>query len=66
MAENVILNDNQLKTLTDIVKMGKAEMSNFDKRCINALEKRGMVKTSENKKGIFVVPTARGKKYHDD
>lgn len=64
MAETITINDKQKDTLKDVVKAGRAIVEgNFDKRTINALEVRGLVKKSENKKGIFVAPTAKGKKF---
>lgn len=37
--------------------------SGLDKRSIGALERRGLVKCTETKKGSFVIATAKGKKH---
>jgi predicted transcriptional regulator len=59
-----IINTKQKSTLKTIVAQGKVDLSTkIDKRTVNALEVRGLVKTSESKKGAFVAPTAKGKKY---
>ena len=63
--QTVNINEKQTDTLKSIVKSGKMNVieAKLDKRTINALETRGLVKKSENKKGIFVIATAKGKKF---
>lgn len=62
--ENITLNTNQTKVLKDIVASGKVDFTTgIDKRSVNALAKRGLVKITETKKNTFVAPTAKGKKY---
>jgi RNA-binding protein YhbY len=64
MAESITINTNQLSTLKAIVAAGKATLDhNFDKRTVNALETRGLVKVTTNRKGTFAAPTAKGKKF---
>jgi len=64
MAEAVSINENQEKALKMIVKDGQSLIKgNFDRRTISAFENRGLVKTTEKKKGIFVAATAKGKKF---
>lgn len=62
---NTAINETQTDTLKWIVKAGKTDIveANLDKRTINALARRGFVKVTENKKGTFAVPTAKGKKF---
>lgn len=60
--ETITLSANQAKVLKEVVAAGKIDLSSVDKRAVNALETRGLVKTSESKKGTFVAPTAKGKK----
>jgi DNA-binding MarR family transcriptional regulator len=60
--ETITLSANQAKVLKEVVAGGKIDLTSVDKRAVKALETRGLVKTTENKKGIFVAPTAKGKK----
>jgi predicted transcriptional regulator len=63
--QTIQINEKQTDTLKSIVKTGKVNVieANLDKRTVNALETRGLVKKSENKKGLFVIATAKGKKF---
>jgi len=63
--ETINLNTNQTKALKQIIASGKATVGSgfeVDARSARALEARGLVKVTENKKGIFAIPTAKGKK----
>jgi len=62
MTQQVTINEAQKAALKTIVDGGRQSADTFNKRTIFALENRGLVKTTENKKGIFVAPTAKGKK----
>lgn len=59
---NTSLNDNQKEVLAGIIKCGKAETKSFHTGTLKALDSRGFVKFTENKKGKFVQATAKGKK----
>jgi hypothetical protein len=61
--EIVIINEAQKDALKVIVK-GRVniEEAGLDKRTINALERRELVKITENSKGLFAAATAKGKK----
>lgn len=59
---NTSLNDNQKEVLAGIIKCGKAETKAFHTGTLKALDNRGLVKLTENKKGRFVQATAKGKK----
>jgi len=62
--QQINISEKSLDTLKSIVKAGgKISTDDFDKRSIRALATRELVKISENKKGIFVAPTAKGKKF---
>jgi len=61
--QQVVINKNQTDALKDIVKAGKVNFSDIDKRTAKALQTRGLVKINEGKKATFVVPTAKGKKF---
>lgn len=64
--QNISINDKQSDALKAIVKTGKQVVKgNFDIRTVGALEARGLVKTSENSKGLFVIATAKGKKFRN-
>lgn len=65
MATQIIsISEKSLKILKDIVKVGgKVDAASFDKRSIRALAARKFVKTTENKNGSWVLPTAAGKKF---
>lgn len=52
----------QKTELAYVIKRHKVETREVDGRSINALERRGLVKINETKKGTFVVATAKGKK----
>jgi hypothetical protein len=52
----------QAKQLKAVIVAGKSILEDLDGRSVNALERRGLVKVTENKKGTFVAPTAKGKK----
>lgn len=52
----------QEKTLKTLIKDGKSDAKAFNGNTIKALASRGFVKTTENKKGVFVIATAKGKK----
>jgi hypothetical protein len=60
--ETITLSANQAKVLKEVVAAGKIDLSTIDKRAVNALETRGLVKTTETRKGMIVAPTAKGKK----
>ena len=63
MQANISINERQTDTLKSIVTEGKQLIrGNFDKRTCRALETRGLVKITTNKKGEFVNATAKGKK----
>lgn len=58
------LNPNQTKALKDIVAGGKIAVgSDIDGRTARSLENKGLVKVATTKAGIFVTPTAKGKKF---
>jgi len=61
--QQIKINENQEAALSQIISEGKVIADDFDKRTIGALETRGLVKVTENKKGVFVAPTAKGKKF---
>ncbi len=63
MSQAININEKQISALQNILKKGKIIADGFDKRTVRALELRGLVKTSANKKGFFVQPTAKGKKF---
>lgn len=64
MAESVSINPKQVSVLKLVVSNGKLELTKkIDKRTVNALEARGLVKVTSSKKGAFVAPTAKGKKF---
>lgn len=66
MQQSVTINPKQTTALKSIVRSGKKVNiieANLDKRSINALEARGLVKKYETKKGLFVIATAKGKKF---
>lgn len=52
----------QQKVLKEIVGTGKVETKGYNGNTLIALERRGLVKLTENKKGKFVQSTAKGKK----
>jgi hypothetical protein len=58
------LNDNQARTLDNIVNTGKIDYKELDGRAVRALSLRELVKVTENRKGTFVVPTAKGRKWN--
>ena len=60
----VKINDNQRLALKTIIANGKMPLDPavVDRRSTKALETRGLVKITETKKGVFVAPTAAGKK----
>jgi len=58
----VQINEKQVQTLTKVIAAGKIDVAELDSRSVKALASRGLVKLSENKKGTFVTPTAKGKK----
>lgn len=61
--QQIQINDVQTKILKDLVKAGgKVETKGYNGNTIKALDKRGLVKISENKKGTFVAATAKAKK----
>lgn len=61
--EAITLTTLQKRTLSHVVNQGgKADITSLDARSANALERRGLVKVSETRKGIFVTVTAKGKK----
>lgn len=63
--ENINLNTNQTKALKQIIASGKVTVGSgydVDGRTARALAVRGLVKVTENKKGVFATPTAKGKK----
>lgn len=63
-AENISLNPNQTKALKQIIASGKAVVgTDVDGRTARSLEAKGFVKVTENKNGLFAVPTAKGKKF---
>jgi DNA-binding MarR family transcriptional regulator len=62
MTEEIVLSEAQLSCLKAVSDGGKVETKTVDKRSVNALEKKGLVKVTENKKGAFVALTAKGKK----
>ena len=63
MSTEIVINKTQEKALKSLVKTGgKVSVDGFDKRTINALSKRDLVKVTENKKGTFVAATAKAKK----
>jgi len=63
MAEAIVVNQKQKEVLNKVMKLGgKVSLAEVDKRTAGALETRGLVKLSENKKGQFVSLTAKGKK----
>ena len=63
--QEIVINERQAENLTAVIQAGKIDYNdpNLDRRSIKALEKRGLVKLNEIKKGTFVVPTAIGKKF---
>ena len=61
--QQISISEKSLDTLKNIVKAGKVSTADYDKRSIRALATRELVKLIENKKGIFVAPTAKGKKF---
>jgi hypothetical protein len=44
------------------VRSGKTVADGYNIRTLKALEGKGLVKLVEQKKGVFVAPTAKGKK----
>jgi predicted transcriptional regulator len=65
MAEAVVVNKKQKEVLSGVMKLGgKVNLAEkpVDKRTVGALESRGLVKLSENRKGQFMSVTAKGKK----
>lgn len=56
------MSENQVKTIREIIKVGKTDASNFDGKTLNALARRGLIKVTESRKGRFVSITAKGKK----
>lgn len=64
MPDKISINANQEKVLKSIVSAGGRQpmKGNYDVRTVGALETRGLVKRTENKQGVFVSATAKGKK----
>lgn len=62
MQAEIKLSKAQEETLGAIVKVGKTSIGDYNKRTVTALEGKGLVKVTELKKGVFVAPTAKGKK----
>jgi hypothetical protein len=62
--QNITINERQMDNLKLIVKSGKMDYDSaeLDRRSIRALAARDLVKITETKKGVFVQPTAKGKK----
>jgi predicted transcriptional regulator len=60
--DTVKLTENQIENLNQIVNAGKVDYKDVDGRAVRALSARGLVKVTENSKGTFVTPTAKGKK----
>ncbi len=59
------INTIQKRTLKDIVKRGgKVDVikANYNLRTVQALVRRDFAKLTSNKKGNFVIATAKGKK----
>lgn len=65
MATEVVINTKQKSTLKQLLAVGKVSLSipKIDKRTLNALSARGLVKVVETKKGSYAAPTARGKRF---
>jgi hypothetical protein len=59
---DINLTESQEDVLRHIVNEGKASADDVDKRSLNALDRRGLVKITTNKKGTFAAATAKGKK----
>ena len=62
MQAEIKLSKAQEDTLESIVQSGKTGIEGYNKRTVTSLENRGLVKVTEQKKGTFVAPTAKGKK----
>jgi predicted transcriptional regulator len=62
MTEEIVLSDAQVTCLQTLQANGKVDAKTVDKRSVKALEKKGLAKISETKKGEFVALTAKGKK----
>lgn len=60
--DTVKLTQKQNKNLAQVVSTGKTNYKDLDGRSVRALAIRGLVKVTENKKGVFVTATAKGKK----
>lgn len=58
-----VLNEKQTKALKNIIAAGTANYGDFDGRAIRALKGRELVKVKKNSKGVFVMATAKGRKF---
>lgn len=62
---DIVINERQATNLKMVIKAGKIDYADpgLDRRSVNALQARGLVKFNELKTGTFVVPTAIGKRF---
>jgi hypothetical protein len=63
MSTQITISNSSLNTLKKIIHNGKTDISDYDKRSVRALASRGLVKIFNQKSGVFVATTAKGKKF---